>query len=400
MSALEHEFVQSILAGVSAPALAGVELPWVKDEDWRFSDLRTLYSKRFTGPAVASGNSLTPLAASAGTFLTTDNGVVTQAKATHFALAKLTDLTVQDAAVVRDVLGSVAPWDDALAALGAALNDDIVCLVVPPAAVIEEPIHLAHFAHGDGASSLRTVVIAGRGSQFSIVEDYRGEGAYMRFSTTEVFVGDHATVKHVRVQQESTDASHVLRSGVRLSAHSHYDSYTVSCGAAWSRHDLLARHEGEGAFCRIDGLVLVADTQTADTHSTIDNTRPYCESHQLHKSIVGGRGHSIFNGKILVQKGAQKTDAYQLNRSLLLSPTAKVDTKPQLEILADDVRCTHGATIGQLDEEQLFYLRSRGFDAEAARGMLTYAFAGEILQQIPVQELRTRLEAVAHAYIH
>ena len=182
---------------------------------------------------------------------------------------------------------------------------------------------------------------------------------------------------------------------MRLGANSHYDSYTMSVGAAWSRHDLLARHEGDGAFARIDGLVMLVDEQLSDTHSILDNTRPHCNSHQLHKCIVGGKAHAVFNGKILVQKGAQKIDAYQLNRSLLLSPNAKINTKPQLEILADDVRCTHGATIGQLDDEQIFYLKSRGYDDAAARGMLTYAFAGEIIDEVAVPSLKKRLETIA-----
>ncbi|MEZ4461298.1 MAG: Fe-S cluster assembly protein SufD [bacterium] len=401
MSASEHAFVQAILGDKSIAGLADRALPNAKDEDWRFSDTRALYERRFDVQAPAPSNAVPATLSDAGqSHLVTDNGFVVASVASGFELTTLDKLPDVEAAAVKDVLGSIAKWDDAFALISAELQRDVLCLVVPPKAVVEAPIHLSHWATGSNTTALRTVIIAGRESQFTVVEDYRGQGEYLRLATTEVVVGPNANVKHVRVQEESTGAAHLLRSAVRLSAHSHYDSYTVSCGAQWARHDLLASHEGEGAFCRIDGLVLASGHQVSDTHSAIDNTRPHCESHQLHKSIVGGKAHSIFNGKILVQKGAQKIDAYQLNRSLLLSNTARVDTKPQLEILADDVRCSHGATIGQLDDEQLFYLRSRGFDENGARGMLTYAFAGEILEQIPVAELRNRLEAVAHAHTH
>lgn len=384
---------QSFLDSLRGDVTVTAELPGPKHEDWRFSDVRALHAMRFEGPAQAVKCAAATFAVSSHSHITTGNGFVDTVAVDGFVAGALASLPQDVQAVVRDVLGTASPWDDAFV----ELNDSssVLAVVVAPGVVVDQPIHLNHWASGNAAVTHRTVVVAGREAKFTLVEDYRGEGAYFRNARTEVVVGSNAHVTHVRVQDEALGAAHLLRSGVRLSAHAHYDSYTVSCGAHWARHDLYARHEGEGTFCRIDGLVLARDSQTSDTHSAIDNTKPHCESHQLHKSIVGGRAHSIFNGKILVQKGAQKIDAYQLNRSLLLSPTAKVDTKPQLEILADDVRCTHGATVGQLDEEQVFYLKARGFDDVAARGMLTYAFAGEILEEIPVVELRERLEAIA-----
>lgn len=402
MSALEHPFVHSILAGASdaAQLFGETELPIARDEDWRFSNTRGLYGMRFVGKSAEADAGIAVLAESQNSHALTSNGKMISYIGSGFEIGPLSSLSAASQAMVKDHIGNVAPWDDAFSRLNSWLTDEVICVVVPPKTVVEDPIHLAHWASGNGASGIRTIIVAGRESQFTIVEDFRGEGAYFRNAVTECVIGANAHVTHIRAQEESPKAAHILRTGVRLTEAAHYDSYTVSVGAVWSRHDLMARHEGVGAFCRIDGLVLASGEQTSDTHSTIDNTKEHCESHQLHKSIVGGKGHSIFNGKILVQKGAQKIDAYQLNRSLLLSRTARVDTKPQLEILADDVRCTHGATIGQLDEDQLFYLRSRGFDADAARGMLTYAFAGEILEQIKVPELRARLEAVAHSHIH
>ena len=171
----------------------------------------------------------------------------------------------------------------------------------------------------------------------------------------------------------------------------------MTLGAAAARNDIWVTHEGDDAWARIDGLAFVDGRREADTHSVIDNTRLRCQSHQLHKCVVGDRGHAVFNGKILVRKGAQKTDAYQLNRNLLLAAGARIDTKPQLEIFADDVVCTHGATVGQLDEDQLFYLVSRGISPDEARATLTYAFAAEVIETIPVPSLVLELEAEAHA---
>lgn len=395
MSSTPDTFLGSIL-GAEPAALA--ELPTAKHEDWRFSETRALYAMRFSGPAAPVACGAAVLADSQGSFLSTGNGVVVGQASDGFFAGRFEDLPADLQAVVSDALGTASPWNDGFCDLHGAMKPQVACVVVPRGTQLETPIHVLNWASGDGAMAQRLVIIAGRESKFTVVEDYQGDGAYFRNAWTEVVVGENAQVSHIRVQQESPRAAHMLRSGVRVATHGHYDSYTVSCGGAWSRHDLYARHEGEGAFARIDGLALATDAQLSDTHSVIDNTRPHCESHQLHKSIVGGKAHSVFNGKILVQKGAQKIDAYQLNRSLLLSTTARVDTKPQLEIFADDVKCSHGATVGQLDDEQVFYLRSRGFDESAARGMLTYAFAGEILEEISVRELRTRLEAVAHAH--
>lgn len=421
MSAAEHPFVASQLASTipkvpfmdtlrktALARLTEVAVPTGKHEEWRFSELRDVVA---TSPKMVVTGSLSDadrqrlsISESGQAVLSTVNGLPS---VKGFVCAGIeagapANLSESAQGAVKDALNAGASyWDDAFKYLNDATAPELLCVVIPPDTSVDLPLHLLHVgdtAGGETAIANRSVVVVGRNSKVTFVEDYRSVNAdesYFRNAMTEVIVGENAHVTHIRVQDEGPKVRHLLRSAVRLAANSHYDSYTISVGAAWSRHDLLARHEGEGAFARIDGLALLVDEQVSDTHSVIDNTRPHCNSHQLHKTVVGGKAQSIFNGKILVQKGAQKIDAYQLNRGLLLSPTAKINAKPQLEILADDVRCTHGATIGQLDDEQLFYLRTRGFDAAAARGLLTYAFAGEVLEALTIPSLRDQLSALA-----
>ena len=202
----------------------------------------------------------------------------------------------------------------------------------------------------------------------------------------------NAQVDHVRVQRESGQAFHIANCAVSLAHASRYHSVSVALGARISRYDLECAADGRGAECTIDGLALIGERQLADTHTCIDHAKPHGVSRQLHKCIVGGAAHAVFNGKIMVRAGAQRTDSAQSSRNLLLTAKAHVDTKPQLEIFADDVKCAHGATVGQLDSEELFYLQSRGLSDAAARNLLTYAFGAEIIDRIPVASLRRRLE--------
>jgi len=196
----------------------------------------------------------------------------------------------------------------------------------------------------------------------------------------------------VRVQRESPQAFHVAHCTVSLARASVFHSVGVALGARLSRYNLNVLQAGEGTACTIDGLALIGGQQLADTHSAIDHAHPHGMSRQLHKCIVGGAAHAVFNGKIVVRPGAQLTDSAQSSRNLLLTGKAHVDTKPQLEIFADDVKCSHGATVGQLDAEEVFYLKSRGLSEAAARNLLTYAFGAEIIARIPVATLRQRLE--------
>jgi Fe-S cluster assembly protein SufD len=256
-------------------------------------------------------------------------------------------------------------------------------------------VHLLFVAsEADAASHPRILVVAESGSSVTLIEDHVAlqEGCYFSNSVAEIAVGAHATVGHVRVQRDSEAAFHIASCAVSLADASRYRSVSVALGARLSRLDIDVRQTAEAAECMLDGLALIGGNQLADTHSRIDHLKPHGTSRQLHKCIVDGAAHAVFNGKVMVRPGAQKTDSAQSSRNLLLTKKAVVDTLPQLEILADDVKCTHGATVGQLDGEEVFYLRTRGLSEAAARDLLTYAFGAEVIDRIPVASLRRRLE--------
>jgi Fe-S cluster assembly protein SufD len=235
-----------------------------------------------------------------------------------------------------------------------------------------------------------------------VIEDYVSldEGVYFTNPVTEVVVGESARVQHVKLQRESRKAFHIATTAVNVGKEGRYNGNTVNLGARISRHDLRVTQTAEGTECTLDGLSLICGRQLADTHSTIDHAKAHGTSRQLNKCIVDGGAHAVFNGKILVRKGAQRTDSAQSSRNLLLSDKAHVDTKPQLEIFADDVKCAHGATVGQLDMDEVFYLKSRGLSESAARNLLIYAFAAEIIARIPLASVRQRLERTVMEQMH
>jgi Fe-S cluster assembly protein SufD len=206
-------------------------------------------------------------------------------------------------------------------------------------------------------------------------------------------VGDNASLDHTKLQQEDTDAFHVATMQFEQGRDSVVRSHNISVGAGLSRTDVNAILNGDGVDCTLNGLYLASGTQHVDTHMRVEHVRPHGGSHELYKGILDGRARAVFNGRIYVHQEAQKTDAKQSNRNLLLSREALVNSNPQLEIFADDVKCTHGSTVGQLDAEAVFYLRSRGIDEEAARSLLIYAFAGDVLEGLRVPALRERVEA-------
>ncbi len=300
---------------------------------------------------------------------------------------------------------------NAFVALNTAFLADGAFVEVPKGVVVLEPIHVVFVAApsttrgGAGAPTVshpRTLVLAGAGSQVTLIETYvtLGESAHFTNAVTEIVADANAVVDHYRLQRESIEASHVSTTQVRLDRACALSSLSISLGGALVRNDANAVLGAEGGEATLNGLYLGTGSQLVDNHTTIDHAMPHCASHELYKGILTGAARGVFNGKILVRKDAQKTDAKQTNKNLLLSPDATINTKPQLEIYADDVKCTHGATIGRLDEDALFYLRSRGIGAERARSLLTYAFASDILRRIKVAALRSRLEEQIFEQLH
>ncbi|MDD2881118.1 MAG: Fe-S cluster assembly protein SufD [Rhodoferax sp.] len=298
--------------------------------------------------------------------------------------------------LIQAHLGQHAHFQDTLfTALNTAFLQEAAVLVVPPDTPLAAPVHLLFIStQPEVASHPRLLLLVGAGSKVTVIEDYVAliEGTYFTNTVTEVVVGANAQLEHVRLQRESAQAFHMASCAVSLGAASSYHSTSVALGGQISRLDLNVLQTAEGAQCTLDGLALIGGEQLADTHSFIDHAKPHGVSRQLHKCIVGGTAHAMFNGQVMVRPGAQHTDSAQSSRNLLLSAKAQVNTQPQLEIFADDVKCTHGATVGQLDSDEVFYLQSRGLSERVARNLLTYAFGAEIINRIPVASLRQQLE--------
>ena len=282
--------------------------------------------------------------------------------------------------------------------LNTARFEDGAVILVPKNLKVALPLHLLFITKAEAPLAVfpRLLVILERGAELELVEEHHGEGPYLSCPVVEVHVAEGAILRHERVQRESPEAYHLGTLRAEVGRGGQYHSRTLSFGARLSRQQPWVRL-AEGAEASLDGLALLEGTQVADTHSFLHHAEPGASSHQLHKCIVDGKARAIFNGQILVAKGAQGTDAQQQSRNLLLSEAARVDTKPQLEIYADDVKCSHGAAVGQLDPEELFYLQSRGMNADDARNLLTYGFAADVLTHIPVASLRRALRQLVMA---
>lgn len=389
--------------------LESIGIPRSKDEEWRFVRLRPLTTTDFE-PIEEVDAELTDEMVDPWTFTEGESTrlvFVNGEFAPDFSdlsgfgddirVGQLSD-PGEDAELVAEHLGRPGEQfdDDYFSQLNTAGYRDGGYVIVPPDTSVDGVVHLLHLsteASTPYVAHPRNLVAVGRGSTVSIVEDYGGPagGTYFNNAFTEVDVADSARVEHVKVQGDSPDAYHIGRTAIDMDDDAEYHSKSISYGAKFSRFDVRSRGDGERIDCTLDGLAVLEGRQESDTHSVMDHREGNAGSHQLHKMILDDQAHAVFNGKIFVQPHAQKIDAYQLNRSLLLSKTAKVNTKPQLEIFADDVSCTHGATIGQLEDEQMFYLRARGLDEEEARELLIYGFAAEILDTIPIASVRERI---------
>ena len=298
-----------------------------------------------------------------------------------------------------DLLGAVAPWEErAFAAWNTAAFADGVFVDVAPGARVESPIDVVHVVTGGEAPRAvhsRVAIRLGEGSQADVIETFlsSGEGATLTNAVTEIALAPNAKLDHQKIQAEAAGAWHVATLQARQSRDSRFHSHNVSFGAAIVRNDVGSVLNGENAECHLYGLTLADARQIVDNHTSLDHAMPHCPSWEMYKAILAGQARSIFNGRIVVREDAQKTDAKQSNRNLLLSRDALAFTRPQLEIYANDVKCTHGATIGRLDDAQLFYLRARGIPCAEARELLIHAFAAEVLGKIDRDDVRGRILA-------
>ena len=399
------------LRQLAAERFGEVGFPTRRNEEWRFTNVSPIAETPFT--LATKADSAMPADALAhytyagmgGTQLVFVNGHFQADLSSQEFPAGVTVSTLAAAMeaspkLVEAHLGRYAKFTtQAFVALNTAALEDGAFVHLSRNAVIEEPVHLLFVSTPHGGPTVshpRILIIAEENSQATLVESYSGtpDAVYFTNAVTEVVAAENAVLDHYKVQRESVKSYHVATMQLQLARSTNFSSHSVGLGGLLVRNDANAYLGGEGIECTLNGVYLGNDRQLIDNHTEIDHAMPHCNSHEIYKGILDGHSRGVFNGKIFVREDAQKTDAKQTNQTLLLSPTAQIDTKPQLEIFADDVKCTHGATIGQLSDEALFYLRARGIPKDNARALLTYAFASDIVSRIKVDAIRAQLDQV------
>lgn len=408
--------IGGVWADLQSAACALVQeqtLPSTRDEEWRFTDLSDLLAVSFQpvagydaeAKAVAAGIvAQTALLEAAHSQIVWANGcwMAEQSDVSGLpvgvwvgslrTLADRPEVMVQIQARLAQIPGQ---WE-VFTALNTAGFQDAVVVWIPRNQVVEVPIHLIYGAIATSVPTLiqpRCLVVAEANSSVTLVESFVGEGdqPILTNSVTEIYLDPGAQVTHIRLQQESATTTHLGKTAICQAQDSRYITYGLALGSQLSRHTLGVHQTGAQTETQLYGLSAISANQVADTHSTMLLTQPHGAVTQLHKCIVDDHAHAVFSGKIFVAREAQLTNASQLNRNLLLSNGARVDTKPQLDIVADNVKCAHGATVSQLDEDELFYLQSRGVSADVAQQLLIYGFTMEIIEKLPIASLRERL---------
>jgi Fe-S cluster assembly protein SufD len=388
-----------------ASRFAALGFPTVRQEEWRFTNVAPIADTTFrlaektpTNAAELTARVRVPNAAARIVIL---NG--------HFA-PELSSLDRLPRGLVAGSLSNAIAhnrpeiahlgqlaWEHMpFVALNTAFLEDGAFIAIAPNAVIADPIHIIAINGGAGKTMAhpRTLIVAGANSQARIAQSFVGAAGECHFANvvTDVSIGENANVDLYTDLREIDSAYYLSATQIQLHRNATLKSRAITLGGRLVRNDIVAVLGGEGAHVALDGVYLVDGDRLVDNHTTIDHATPHCTSHELYKGILDGKAKAVFNGRIIVREDAQKTDAKQTNRALLLSDEAMVNSNPQLEIFADDVKCTHGAAIGQLDEEAMFYLRARGLTERDARYMLIHAYAGEVLAGITVEHLRQQLE--------
>ena len=378
-------------------------------EEWKYTNVAPILKVPFApaaeaGPRRIESFDAADLAGRSGAQLVFVNGRYSAElssvppSAAGVEIASLRETLVRRPDQVEPHLARVAREGNAFADVNSALLEDGAFVRIPAGLVLSEPIHLLFLSEpdfGPTVSHPRNLVIAEPGSQAVIVESWIGtaESLYFTNAVTEVILGEGSVLDFYKLERESTAAFHVATMEVLQKRDSTFNSHSITLGGALVRNDLNVRLDAPGASCTLNGLFLGSGTQHLDNHTKIDHAQPHGTSRELYKGIMSGRSRGVFNGKIIVRPDAQKTDAMQTNKNLLLSKEALVNSEPALEIFADDVKCRHGSTIGQLDETAMFYLRSRGIGEEEARALLVYAFASDVASRIRIAPLRALVES-------
>jgi Fe-S cluster assembly protein SufD len=392
---------------------AEVGFPTLSDEDWRFTNIAPItklpfkpvfeYSRGNLDAAALAQFSFAKLKGSRlvfvnGHFSAELSSILPQTdgiKITNLASALTTDSALIEKHLARHATAAKSPFT----ALNTAFFQDGAFIYVPVGKSVAEPVHLLFVSTATEAGTTthpRNLIIAEKGSQLTVTESYVStvDAPYFTNAVDELIIGENAVVEHCKFQDESAEAYHIAAVHVHLSRNCNFIAHSITTGAKLSRNNIGTSLADEGVECVLNGLYLTRDNQLADNHMVVDHAKPHCNSHEYYNGILDGQSKGVFHGRILVRPNAQKTDAKQTNKNLLLSDDATIDTKPQLEIYADDVKCTHGATIGQLNDESIFYLRARGIGLEKARQMLIHAFAGEIIDRIRYAPAREEMDKI------
>jgi Fe-S cluster assembly protein SufD len=393
---------------------AELGFPTIRNEEWKYTSVAPIARTPFR----PSADYLAPV----GVRRSKDLNEATFADCIplHFYNGRIVDELIPSAtlpagvkvnSLAKALAASPAPLENYLArfvsyenqafvALNTAFMEDGAYIEISKDVIVDKPIFI-NFVAGPSNEPIiyhpRNLIVVGQNSQATIFERYCSENAcaedlYLTNAVTEIIAGENASVEHIKEQDEGRKAFHIATVQIQQERSSSVNTTSLAFGSVMAREDVIAVLDGPGAECTLNGLYVTTGTQHVDNHTTIDHAKPHCSSRELYKGVLNGKSTAVFNGKIVVRKDAQKTDSKQSNKNLLLAEGCVINTKPQLEIYADDVKCTHGATIGQIDAEAIFYLRSRGIALDEARTMLTLAFANDVIGKIKSEPLRTRLQ--------
>jgi len=388
-----------------------LSFPTIKDEEWKYTNITPLFKHSFKPAASISEIenaqvdqfTFDDLKGYLAVFV---NGIYSKDLSRLENLPKEVVISSLEDAInsyhlaVQKYFSKYADYKQHIfTSLNTAFTKDGAFIHIPDGKILEDPVHILFITNSNGEKILsqpRNLFSVGKNSQVKILEHFVSidHGIYFTNSVSEISAGENAVVDHVKLQEESKNAFHIHRIEVEQERNSNFTSHSISLGGIISRNDCNIRFNGEGGEGTLNGLYLTDGEQLYDTHTMIDHAKPHCTSHEHYKGILDDKSRGVFNGKVMVRKDAQKTNAFQENNNIILSAEALVNTKPQLEIFADDVKCTHGATIGQLDMDSMFYLKSRGIGKETARAILIHAFASDIIKSIPLKPIKSYIESI------
>jgi Fe-S cluster assembly protein SufD len=406
------------LRGKAAESFESLDFPTTRHEEWKYTNVAPILKIPYRQPTDQDESGLTRVSIAPFTFaesrrsqLVFVNGLFSTnlsdlSDLPHgITVANFSHLTAEQEKIFSNHLATYADYrDEFFTALNTAHLGDGAFVHIPEGHVVETPIHLLFISTGKdpSVSHPRTLIVAGKASKAVIIESYVSTGGdvYLTNAVAEVFAAQDSVITHYRLQEENERAFHIASTQVFQERGSNYSSYAISLGGEIARHDLKVALSDENIETTIDGLYITTGKQHIDNHTTIDHEKPHCRSYQLYKGILDDKSRAVFNGKVVVREGALLTDARQLNKNLLLSREATINTKPQLEIFADDVKCSHGATVGQLEDEELFYLSTRGIAPDQARALLTFGFAEDVIGKIKLKSVRKQLDRMVLEKLH